>query len=468
LSNGNSFDLIVLGSGPAGEKGAAQAAYFGKKVALVEKESVFGGAATNTGTIPSKTLRETAVFLSGFRHRELEGIDCRGLKEDVSVGQFLRRAELVKQRERSRIGDNLQRHGITTFRGHARFRDANTVAIRYGDGSEICVSGDIFLIATGSRPYRPPQFSLAEAGIFDSDSILHLAQIPRRMLVNGGGVIGCEYACMFAELGVDVAIVEKRDRIVGFLDREIGEALLNAMRRIGIRVLTGHSLEEFRREEDSLVVHLNPPQVMRTDAILLSSGRVGNTDDLGLESLGIAVDRRGRIEVDGNYRTTVPHIYAAGDVIGEPALASTAMQQARLAMVHAFNLHYLNAMPTVLPFGIYTIPECSMAGETEEGLLEKSVPFVAGRARYSQNARGQITGDCTGFLKLLFHKEDMRLLGVHIIGEQATELVHVGLMSLSTASTADVFINSCYNYPTLTELYKYAAYDALGRRNQGN
>ena len=286
------------------------------------------------------------------------------------------------------------------------------------------------------------------------------------MLVAGGGVIGSEYACIFAELGVQVTIVEKRDRLVGFLDNEIGAALQTAMVSMGMNLLTGDSIDKLHYEADRIVVQLCSGKTIPVQAILISSGRVGNTGGLNLEPLGIQVDRRGRIQVNEYYQTTVPNIYAAGDVIGGASLASTAMQQGRLAMVHAFNLQYLKSLPQVLPYGIYTIPECSMAGETEESLRENVIPYVVGKASYASNARGQIVGDQDGFLKLIFRQEDMQLVGVHIIGEQATELVHLGLTAITMGAGADLFINSCYNYPTLGELYKYAAYDALGRRSR--
>ncbi len=469
---GHEFDLVVIGSGPAGEKGAAQAAYFGKRVALIEKEPVLGGAAANTGTLPSKTLRETSVFLSGFRHRELEGVDFRGLKEHVTIGQFLRREGIIKRRERLRIGENLDRHHVSVLHGTAVLQDPHTVSVRANDGQETRVSGEIIMIATGSVPFRPAEFQFSDPRIYDSDSILTLREVPRTMLVAGGGVIGSEYACMFAELGVQVTIVEKRDRLVGFLDNEIGSALQAAMQSMGVTLLTADSIDKLHYESDQIVAQLSSGKTIPTQAVLVSSGRVGSTAGMNLEQLGIVVDRRGRIQVNEYYQTAVPNIYAAGDVIGGPSLASTSMQQGRVAMVHAFDLQYLKNLPQILPYGIYTIPECSMAGETEESLREKGIAYVVGKAAYASNARGQIVGDRDGFLKLVFRRpgvpgaRDMQLVGVHMIGEQATELVHIGLTAMMLGAGADLFINSCYNYPTLGELYKYAAYDAIGRRSR--
>jgi NAD(P) transhydrogenase len=456
------FDLIVIGSGPAGEKGAAQAAYFGKRVALIEKEAFLGGAAANTGTLPSKTLRETAVFLSGFRQRELFGLDL-GLKKKVTIRDFLTRERYVKDLERQRIRDNLHRHRVTLFKGTASFVDAHTVAVTPERCPEVRLRGDVILIATGSYPFRPKVFPFHDPRVFDSDSILTLQDIPPTMVVVGGGVIGCEYACIFAALGVHVTVVEKRGGIVGGMDLAIAESLREQMEAAGIRFLLNDSVDEVRT--NGLVeVRLQSGEAVKVHAILVSSGRCGQTGSLGLDRVGIETNERGHVKVNAHFQTSVPHVYAAGDVIGHPALASTSMEQARLAITHAFDLKYKTNLAPILPYGIYTIPECSMAGATEEELRAADTPYVVGKAHYAANARGQIIGDRKGFLKLLFHEETMRLLGVHAIGEQATELVHVGLTALLTESGADLFINTCYNYPTLTELYKYATYDALGRQ----
>jgi NAD(P) transhydrogenase len=458
---GANYDLIVLGSGPAGEKGAAQAAYFGKRVALVEKEPVLGGAAANTGTLPSKTLRESALFLSGFRRRDLYGLRF-SFKEQVTIRDFLARERLIKETERARIQQNLHRHRVTLYRGTASFVDPHTVAVRPERCPEFHIRGDIVLIATGSYPYRPPAFPFHDPRVYDSDTILTLHAIPTTMLVVGGGVVGCEYACMFAALGVQVTLVEKRPRLLDFLDLEIAKSLQAEMESMGVRFLMPDGVEEIRAGE-VLEIQLKSGAVVQVETILVSAGRCGSTEALALGKMGIEADERGRIKVNEHYQTSVPHIYAAGDVIGSPALASTSMDQARIAMVHAFDLKYRKGLPQILPYGIFTIPECSMAGETEESLTQKGIVYVAGKASYAGNARGQIIGDQAGFLKLLFRKEDMRLLGVHAFGEQATEIVHVGLTALLMNAGADLFIQTCYNYPTLTELYKYATYDALGK-----
>ncbi len=459
------FDLVVIGSGPAGEKGAAQVAYFGKKVALIEKEPELGGAAANTGTLPSKTLRESALYLSGFNQRQLFGLNV-SRKRNVTVADFMAREHLVKDREHERIQRNLERHRVTQYRGAAAFVDPHTVAVRPARSPEFRVSGDVILIATGSYPYRPAAFPFYDPRVFDSDTILKLHDIPETMLVVGGGVIGCEYACMFAALGVHVTVVEKRASVVGFLDGDVSEALRRGMVAMGVQVLTEDSVESVHPGPELIDVRLDSGTFLHVETILVSSGRCGNTEEMGLRGVGIEVTKRGHVPVNEHYQTSVPHVYAAGDVIGNPALASTSMEQARLAMVHAFDLKFRKGFPKILPYGIYTIPECSMAGKTEEELIAEKVPYVAGKAGYASNARGQIIGDGEGFLKLLFEEkgEDLKLVGVHMIGEQATELIHVGLTALLMEADADVFIETCYNYPTLTELYKYAAYDALGRR----
>ena len=457
------YDLVVIGSGPAGEKGAAQAAYFGKRVALVEKEPDLGGAAANTGTLPSKTLRETALYLSGFRQRGLYGVEL-ALKREATVRDFLYRERLVKETERERIARNLERHHVEVHRGRASFVDDRTVAIRSSEGGESRLTGSVFLIATGSSPHRSATIPFDDPRVYDSDTILQLSEIPPSMAVIGGGVIGCEYACMFAALGIRVTLVEGRDILLPFLDGEFSLALRERMVRMGIALAMPGTVESVDAAGQNLTLKLGSGGEVSVRTMLVASGRSGNTAGLNLESLGIKLGKRGHIEVNERYQTAVPHIYAAGDVVGFPALAATSMEQARIAMVHAFDLKYKTSLAPILPYGIYTIPEISMAGETEESLRQKKVDYVAGRATYAANARGQIIGDGGGLLKLLFRREDMRLLGVHVIGEQASELVHIGLTALLTGSGADLFIQTCYNYPTLSETYKYATYDALGRR----
>ena len=456
------YDLIVIGSGPAGEKGAAQAAYFGKKVALVEKEPVLGGAAANTGTLPSKTLRETALYLSGFRQRGLYGISL-SIKDQVTTRDFLYRERLVKQSERTRIMDNLNRHHVDLYNGFAAFHDPHTLTVTPKNAEPTQLQGDVILIATGSCPHRPSSFPFHDHRVYDSDTILNIHDIPTTMLVSGGGVIGCEYACMFAALGIKVTLVEGRDRLLTFLDAEISKNLLENMQALGIVFHMPDSVKSVR-EGDKVQVTLESGKTFEVDTVLAASGRSGNTQGMGLEKIGIQPTKRGNLDVNERYQTVVPHIYAVGDVIGFPALAATSMEQARVAMVHAFDLKYKTKLTHILPYGIYTIPECSMAGETEETLIQKKIPYVVGKTAYHDNARGQIIGEKNGFLKLIFHEETMKLLGVHMIGEQATEVIHIGLIALQTQADSDLFIQTCFNYPTLSEMYKYATYDALGQR----
>lgn len=455
------YDLIVIGSGPAGEKGAAQAAYFGKKVALVEREAFPGGAAANTGTLPSKTLRETALYLSGFHKRELYGLGF-DLSQRIDAAGFLSHFHHVRSEERCRIDSNMQRHGVASYQGIGSLIDTNTVRIESSNGSTRTLTAEKILLATGTRPHRQASYPWSDPRFYDSDTILNLAELPDSLLVIGGGVIGSEYACIFAALGVKVTLVDGRTRLLGFLDAEVSKTLQQCMEAMGINLLLGESVESITSGEQLDVVLKNQGPASY-HSILCASGRQGNTASLGLDNVGLSVDKRGLLKVNEHYQTDVANIYAAGDVIGFPALASTSMEQARLAMCHAFDLKYKDTLARILPLGIYTIPECSCAGETEESLREKGIPYVIGRASYSRNTRGFIIGDHEGFLKLLFRADDMTLLGVHCIGEQATDLVHTGLAALLLEQKADFFINTCFNYPTLSEMYKYAAYDALGR-----
>jgi len=464
MGEAHSFDLVVLGSGPAGEKGAAQAAYFGKRVALVERGTAFGGAATNTGTLPSKTLRETSLTLSGFRNRGLYGVDL-SLRRQATVQDLMRRAATMMDTERDRIESNLERHRVMVFHGEGSFVDARTVRVARPGEPPLDLSAEVVLIATGSSPRRSALFAFGHPRVYDSDEILKIDRIPRSLAVVGGGVIGAEYASTFAALGVEVSLVEGRDRLLPFLDAEIARALKKGMEHLGIRFHMPRRVASCEPAEESVTLQLEGGETVTAEAVLVSAGRVSNTASLNLPAAGIRCGEHGLIEVDEHFRTSAPNVYAAGDVIGFPALASTSMEQARLAMVHAFDLKYKRELAPVLPYGIYTIPEVSMAGDTEETLRGKGVDFVVGRATYHQNARGQIIGDPEGMLKLLFAREGMRLLGVHVIGEQATELVHVGLTALLAGASNELFIRTCYNYPTLTEMYKYATYDAMGKRD---
>ncbi|MGO9831248.1 MAG: Si-specific NAD(P)(+) transhydrogenase [Myxococcaceae bacterium] len=457
------YDLIVIGSGPAGEKGAAQAAYFKKKVALVEWRPVLGGAGANTGTLPSKTLRETALYLSGFRQRGLFGVEMN-LSHRAGVRDLLFRERAVSQEESVRVQQNMHSHAVDVFQGKGRLLDPHTVVVRR-PGTEEKLTGDVVLVATGSRPLHPPLFPFGASGIYDSDTILQMEEVPHSLVVVGGGVIGCEYACTFAALGIPVTLVEPRSPLLNFLDSEMSQRLQERMSDLGVHFKLPDAVETVDVEEGRITLGLKSGETLQSAAVLVAMGRSSNSRHLGLEEVGVVIAERDRIQVNAHFQTSVPHIYAAGDVIGFPALASTAMEQARVAMAHAFSLYSKDALAPTLPYGLYTIPELSMAGETEESLKKLQVPYVVGRASYATNARGQIIGDGGGFLKLIFRREDMKLLGVHVMGEAASELVHIGLTAILLGGTAQLFIESCYNYPTLSETYKYATYNALAQRD---
>ncbi len=452
-----SFDLVVIGGGAAGEKGAVQAAYFGRKVALIEKEPHLGGAMVNTGTLPSKTLRETALYLSGFRQRGLHGVDM-ALGREASVHEFLHRLEGVMRDERARMATNLERHGVTVLHGEARFVDAHTVEV---NGQR--VRGAHFLIATGSSPRRPEQFPFHHPRVYDSDEMVRVEELPKSLSVVGGGVIGCEYACLFAALGAKVTVIESRGEILGFLDGELRGWLAERMTALGIAFEFNTQVASCEPCSADVCLTLSNGKRVSAEAALICAGRTANTASLALENAGLSAGPRGQLEVDARFRTGVPHIAAVGDVIGFPSLASTSMEQARVAVVHFFDLKYKTRVTPLFPYGIFTIPEVSMAGETEEALKTQGVDYVRGTADFAHNARGSMIGE-TGKLKLLFRRDDMKLLGVHVIGEGATELVHTGLVALHLGATADLFIEACFNYPSLSEAYKYATYSALGSR----
>ena len=455
------YDLVVIGSGPAGEKGAAQAAYFGKKVAIVERAPYLGGAGINTGTVPSKTLRETALYFSGLLQRGLFGIDY-SLKNNMTVADFLHRERVVVDKERDIIQRNLDRHHVKIYWGDGMLEDAHTVHVQERDGKEAELKTDFVLIATGSSPFHPPDVPFDGRLIYDSDSILRMPFIPKTMAVIGGGVIGCEYASVFATLGVQVTVIEPHERILPFVDLEIAERLMKGLEMLGVRFVFNDPIAKTERHEQHVSLMLQSGEELAVNSTLFASGRRGNVGGLGLDALGIELNQRGLIVVNEKYQTTIPNVYAAGDVIGFPSLASTSMEQARIAMVHAFDLHYKEHMSPVLPLAVYTVPEIAMVGLSEEDCQKQNIPYLVGRTFSENNARGQIIGD-TGMLKLIFSPTDKKLLGVHHIGESAAELVHIGAQVIALNGTIDTFIHSVYNYPTLSDMYKYAAYDGLGQ-----
>lgn len=465
------YDWVVLGGGPAGIAGAQAAAVFGARVALVEREEHVGGAGVNTGTIPSKTLRESALLLSGWRARKLLGVDV-SVRGAAPLSEFVHHERRVVATERERLETLLDSLGVRRFRGHARFADPHTITVARGGGPEAATEpatllrGERILIATGSSPARPREFPFEHPRVHDSNEILDIADMPRSLAVIGAGVIGAEYACTFAALGVEVHVVDGRDALLPQLDLDVSSALYAAMLEAGIHF---HWRERVSRCEPRVAdvrLELSSGDAITVSDVLVAAGRTSNTADLALERAGLTPGERGLVTVDATYRTAVPHVYAAGDVIGPPGLASTGMEQARCAVCHALG-RYDKSTPSLLPSGIYTIPEVSWVGETETTLRARGVPYVVGRASYAQNARGKIVGDERGFLKLLYREPDLRLVGVHILGEQASEIVHVGLVAMLGDMDARVFERACFNHPTLGELYKQATYQALVRRGTG-
>ena len=459
---GGRYDLIVIGSGPAGEKGAAQAAYFGKRVAVVERAPVPGGAAVHTGTLPSKTLRESALYLSGHRARSLYGVAVE-LAPDATLQGLMRRKRAIADVESARIHRNLGRHDIDYVQGHGRLASPHSVEVTHDDGTTTVLEGEFILLATGSRPYRPKDIEFASPLIHDSDEVLEIDELPRSLTVLGGGVIGCEYACMFAALGIPVTLVDARPEILPFIDEELVQRLKTTMQEgLGVRFLQDVRWGAIRLDGDGVATELSTGEQLHTHHLLFAAGRSGRTEDLGLERAGLEANTRGHVEVDEAFRTKVPSVLAAGDVVGFPALASTSMEQGRVAVCHAFGFSYKRAVSALLPYGLYTIPEVSQVGETEASCKEKGIDHVVGRAFYVHNARGQITGDTEGMTKLVVDAQSRRILGVHVVGERATELVHIGQMAMLREGTVDDLIEMVFNFPTLAESYKYAAYDCLG------
>ncbi len=457
------FDLIVIGAGPAGEKAAAKASYFGKKVALVEKSKEPGGAGVHTGTLPSKTLKETALFLSGKNDKGRFGVD-KDLRRNVSIEDFYFRKNFVTNSEVAAINQNISKHKIELFSGSAEFVDSNTILIHSKD-SVLTLKSENFLVATGSYPFRPDNIPFDGDRVHDSDSILSLNRFPKSICVLGAGVIGCEYTTIFATMGIQVYLVDTKDVILPFLDHEISVSLVDQMQKEGIEVIFNSGVETIEMpssSEENLKITLSDKRVLSVDMFLFAAGRSGNIAGLNLEKVGVKVGKREIIEVNEKYQTSIPNIYAAGDVIGFPALASTSMDQGRVAVTHMFSTLGFSHIAGLFPYGIYTIPEVSMVGLTEKEAEKKGKAVVTGKARYIDMARGKILGSEDGFLKLVVDRETHIILGVHIIGVQATEIIHYGLSLVESKKTLDDVISVAFNFPTLHDLYKYAAYDGLG------
>jgi NAD(P) transhydrogenase len=447
------FDLVAVGSGPAGQRAAVQAAKLGKRVAIVEKNRCVGGVCVETGTIPSKTFRETVWSLTAA---------TAGARPTST--QLLARVSEVVRREIDVLDQQLRRNDVDVIRGEAEFQDPHTLLIRSETGSR-AVRAATIVVAVGTRAVTPPGAVADGEVAITSDDIIGLKRLPRAMTVVGGGVIGIEYASMFAQLGIEVTVVERRDRMLDFVDREIVDELVHQMRKRNVTFRLGEAVQRFEVSEGPPrrgVLFLESGKRIVSDLVLFSAGRTGATDRLNLAAAGLAADDRGRLVVDADFRTTVPHIYAAGDVIGYPSLAATSSEQGRLAACHAFGIA-AGRMASHFPLGIYAIPEISMVGATEQELTQAKVPYEIGIARYREIARGQILGDDSGLFKMLFHREDRRLLGAHAIGTQATELIHIGQAVLGLGGGLDYFLGTVFNYPTLAECYKVAALDAANK-----
>jgi NAD(P) transhydrogenase len=455
------YDLIVIGSGPGGQRAAIQGAKAGKRVAMIEKQSAIGGVCINTGTIPSKTMREAVLHLSGFYSKNFYGAN-RGAAATITMADVIFRIQRVVENEVGVTQDQLKRNGVDVIHGTGKFLDAHHLRVENGNGFAEFESQYI-VIATGTKPAANPKVPINGRNIIDSDQILSMPQIPRTLIVVGGGVIGVEYACMFATLGVRVIIVEKRPRLLEFADSEMVEALSYQMRDHRATMRLNEEVESVEALPDGKVAaNLVSKKRINADALLYAVGRQGNVERLDLAAAGIEADNRGRIKVDGDFRTTQPHIFAVGDVIGFPSLASVSMEQGRIAAARAFGLQ-VQTDPESYPYGIYTIPQISFIGKTEEQLTDADVPYEVGVAYYREIARGQIAGHTDGRLKLLFHRETLELLGVHIFGENAAELLHIGQAVFKLKGKITYFVDTVFNYPTLAECYKTAAFNGLNR-----
>jgi len=458
----NQYDLVVIGSGPAGQKGAICAAKLRKKVAVIERKRTIGGVCVHTGTIPSKTLREAVLYLSGLRQRSFYG---RGyaVKDQISMQDLVFRAQAVMGREIEVIKAQLRRNRVTTLEGNARFLDPHAVEVSSEEGSQV-VRGTNVLIACGTRPAHDHDIPVDGKRIFDSDQVHELEELPRELLVVGAGIIGLEYASMFAAIGVKVTLLDQRPTLLDFVDREIVESLCFQLRQLGTVFRLGEKVVSLGvdEERDRVFAKLESGKTVHGQALLYAVGRQANSDQLNLEVTGLSADGRGKLKVNDHFQTEVPHIYAAGDVIGFPALASTSMEQGRLAGCHMFGKPS-KMCSNLIPYGIYSIPEISMVGATEEQLTGQRTPYEVGLARYAELAKGQMLGDDQGLLKLLFDPASLRLLGVHAIGERAAEIIHIGQVVLAMGGTIEYFRDAVFNYPTLAEAYKVAALDGLNK-----
>jgi NAD(P) transhydrogenase len=459
--NSQPYDLVVIGSGPAGQKGAIAAAKLGKRVAVVDRLDMLGGVCIHGGTVPSKTLREAILHLTGFRHRSFYGSDYV-VRNRISIRDLAVRVAQVTEREISVVKDQLRRNDIEFFSGTARFVDPHTLEVEGLDQMHV-VRGSHFLIACGTRPARHPDIPFDGKQILASDQFFQMDEIPKDLIIVGGGVIGLEFASMLAALNVVITLIEQRGAVLDFVDAEISEALCYHMRRQGAIFRLGEKVTNVEKDAKGRVIaNLDSGKRIHGDALLYAVGRQANTDLISLEAAGLTSGARGKLSVDKNFQTAVPHIYAAGDVIGFPSLASTSMEQGRLASCHLFGAP-AQASQGSLPYGIYTIPEISMVGETELSLTNARIPFEVGIAKYEELAKAQIVGDQTGMLKVLFHPDTRKILGVHAIGESATEIIHIGQAVMALGGTMDYFRETVFNYPTFAEAYKVAGLNGLNK-----
>lgn len=456
------YDFIVIGGGPAGRRGAIQAAKAGKSVLIVEKGRDVGGVCVHTGTIPSKSLRETVLNLSGWRERGFYGNSYK-VKTEITAADLQKRLRLTIDHEVDVLKHQFKRNNVEMVSGHARFVSKNQISITLPDDEVQCVEFGKILLAVGTKPFRPNYMPFDGKHVLDSDEILDMTELPKSMIIVGAGVIGLEYATIFNALDIPVTVIEPRDTVLDFIDGEIIDDFLTDLRHRGITMCLGAKAREIKNDGKRCFIKLQDGRVIQAEVILFAAGRVGSTTELGLDVCGIDVDHRGRIKVNRNtYETEVPNIYAAGDVIGFPSLASVSMQQGRVAACHAFNIP-MSEQPDYFPYGIFTIPEISTVGLTEEELRSKKIPYQCGIARLRETSRGQIMGIENGMLKMIFSLDTRQLLGVHILGEGATELIHIGQAVLNLNGKLDYFLNNIFNYPTLAEAYKVAALDAWNK-----
>ncbi|USG59683.1 Si-specific NAD(P)(+) transhydrogenase [Sneathiella marina] len=463
-----SCDLLVIGSGPAGKRAAIQAAKWGKKVYVIEKNSEVGGVTVHTGTIPSKTLRETVLNLSGWRERAFYGRSYR-VKSDITANDLRQRMDITLNHEVDTLEHQFARNNVNIVYGIAHFISPDVIEVELEEGEKQQYRASRILIATGTHPYRPDDIPFDDERIIDSDDILKIKQVPKSITIIGAGVIGVEYATIFSALDVKVTLVEPRNSMLDFIDRELVDDLMHQMRDCGVNMRFGQQVKSVGLEGGGSVVELENGRMIYSEVTMFAAGRIGNTSGLKLDNCGLEADSRGRLSLaDANsFQTVVPHIYAAGDVIGFPSLASTSMEQGRLAVFHAFDKDaFAYSAPDYFPYGIYSVPELSTVGMSEEEVVERGIAFESGICRFRETSRGQIMGLDHGMMKLIFSMKTRRLLGAHILGEGATELIHIGQAVLNLKGTLDYFVENTFNYPTLAEAYKVAALDAWNKMPQ--